>query len=287
MTTVGVVITAFDQGDTIAEAVASVLAQTRRPERVIVVDDGSTDAASSDVLDRLPAGVRVIRRTNGGVAAARNTGLAALDTGLAAVLDGDDAWEPDFLAATVPLLEEPATVAASSWLQMFGVATAEVRPGGGPVTNFLAHNACPASAVFRVRDWASAGGYAESMIHGFEDWDFFLELLRAEGSEVAVVPRPLIRYRTRPASLNVRSMEHRQERFAEIIAHHRDTYLGHLEEALLGLEETSIRRLAAWEELVAADPSLDPGEPSYGDGGMAAAVRIATRRRESLPAFLT
>lgn len=278
MTTVGVAITAYDQGHMVTEAVASVLAQTCPADRVVVVDDGSTDTTSRDVLDRLPPGVEVIRQPNGGVAAARNAGIRALDTDLAAVLDGDDAWEPDFLAATVPLLAEPSTVAASSWLEMFGVAHGVVRPRGGPVTSFLARNSCPASAVFRTQDWAAAGGYTESMVHGFEDWDFFLKLLRAEGSEVMIVPRPLIRYRTQPSSLNVRSMEHRLERFAEIIAHHRDVYAGHLEEALLGLEETSIRRLAAWEDLVGSDPTIDPGEAGYGDGGTAAIVRIATRR---------
>ena len=91
---IGVVITCYRQGSTIAEAVASALAQTRAPAQVIVVDDGSPDDATAAAIDRLPTGVTVVRVPNGGVAGARNAGIRLLTTRFAAVLDGDDGWEP-------------------------------------------------------------------------------------------------------------------------------------------------------------------------------------------------
>ena len=286
MAPVGVVVTAYDQGRTVEEAVRSVLAQTCPVDEVVVVDDGSTDPESLEILTGLPLlgspdgpPVQVVHQPNRGVSAARNTGIAALSSEHVAVLDGDDLWEPTFVEKTLARLTADGTVvAASTWLSMFGVAHGVVEPTGGPVEAFLHRNAAPASAVFRREDWATADGYDEAMGQGFEDWDFFLRLLRRDGGHVAVVPEPLLRYRTHPASANVRSMEDRLARYGQVVANHRDTFAAHLEAALLGLERTSISRLAAWESLVTDDPALAVGPVSFGDGGMAAAVRIASAR---------
>ncbi len=64
-----------------------------------------------------------------------------------------------------------------------------------------------------------------------------------------------------------------------LIDKHHDVYAQHWRHALLALEATSISRLDRWERLLLADPALDVGEVSFGDGGMAAAVRIASARR--------
>lgn len=285
MPSVGVVITAFNQGQMVTEAVASALAQTRPVAEIVVVDDGSTDAASLAALAQIGTShpsVRVHHQANAGVSVARNAGIALLSSDYVAVLDGDDAWDPRFVQATAALLDEsPRTVAASSWLEMFGVATGVVQPTGGTLVDFLPRNASPASAVFRREDHARAGGYDESMTQGFEDWDFFLRLLgtdASEGAQVSVVPEALLRYRTHPSSLNIRSMEDRLTRYRQIISNHHAAFAAHLTDALLGLEATSMSRLAAWERLHVDDETLPVGPATFGDGGMAATVRIATHR---------
>lgn len=275
---IGVVVTCFEQHEQVREAVSSVLGQTRVPAEVVVVDDGSRDRRTREVLDDLEASATVVRRCNAGVAAARNDGIGRLGTDYAAVLDGDDLWEPTFLERTAARLDADAEcVAASSWLQMFGVATHLVRPSGGRAVDFLARNACPGSAVLRRSDWRGVGGYRESMRHGFEDWDLFLGLLE-RGGRIDVVPEPLLRYRTAATSLNVTSMAARLDRFGDIVRAHEDLYRRHVVDALLAVEATSIRRLQAWELLVMRDPRVVVPEPGFGDGGMAAAVRIASGR---------
>jgi len=275
---VGVVVTSYQQGEQVAEAVQSVHAQTRVPAEIVVVDDGSTDDATHRVLEQLQSQVTVLRQPNTGVAAARNHGVSSLDTTYVAVLDGDDQWEPTFLERTTALLEtDEHCIAASSWLQMFGVATHIVEPAGGTLVDFLHRNACPASAVFRRTTWEQTGGYRETMRTGFEDWDFFLTILE-RGGRVDVVPAPLLRYRTHPSSLNVTSMTTRLERFRDIITAHRAAYADHLLEALIALEATSIQRLDQWERLLTQLPDEPEPAPRFGDGGMAASVRIATRR---------
>jgi glycosyltransferase involved in cell wall biosynthesis len=246
---------------------------------VVVVDDGSTDAASLDALRDLTAlgPVRVVHQSNAGVSAARNAGLGLLTSEFAVVLDGDDGLEPEFVARTAAVLEEdPEVVAASSWLRMHGAADALVKPAGGGAADFLHRNACPATALIRRERWRLCDGYDESMRAGFEDWDFFLRLLTG-GGRIEIVPEPLIRYRTAPASANIRSMGHRLELYGGLIDRHRRLFEDNLRSVLVAHEAKYIDLMSRWEELADLSPD-NPSEASYGDGGMAAVVRIAARR---------
>ena len=89
--TIGTVVPAHNRERTIERAVRSALEQTRRPERVVVVDDGSSDATAERVHG-LGSDVQLIEQANAGAAAARNRGVAALDTDWVAFLDSDDHW---------------------------------------------------------------------------------------------------------------------------------------------------------------------------------------------------
>ena len=141
--------------------------------------------------------------------------------------------------------------------------------------------------ILRRGAWEQCGGYDETMRSGFEDWDFFLSLLEtAPEACIGIVPEPLIDYRTAPASSNVRSMEKRLELMRFLIEKHIGSYREHITDAVLGVESISIARLFGWEgemlqglsagqELCGASTEFLQ-QPSYGDGGMAAAVRIAS-----------
>ena len=89
-----VVIPAYNAEHTIGEAIASVLAQTVIPHEVIVVDDGSSDGTRDEVY-RADSRVRLIEQKNAGPGAASTAGLAAVNTGLVAMLDADDLWVPE------------------------------------------------------------------------------------------------------------------------------------------------------------------------------------------------
>ncbi len=289
------VVTSFNQGEMLRDAVQSLCGQTVLPSRIIIVDDGSTDETSILILEQIqedtkrPVPVSVIRRSNSGVSAARNTGLCEVKTSMALILDGDDKLEPEFLEKVSHMLrEDPSMVAASSWMRTFGVLDAVVKPFGGPVKNFLSRNCCPASHILRKEVWEVCGGYDESMRSGFEDWDFFLNLLETRPDAwIGIVPEPLLDYRTAPASANVKSMSKRLELMRYLIDKHFRSYQEHLADAILGIEAISMSRLDGWERemLHMLESGQKPGNnseeflrhPSYGDGGMAAAVRIASR----------
>jgi len=91
---VSVIIPAYNYAEWVGAAVDSALAQDHPGVEVIVVDDGSTDA-TPEVLASYGDAIRVIRRPNGGLNAATDTGIAAARGDFLTFLDADDTWRPD------------------------------------------------------------------------------------------------------------------------------------------------------------------------------------------------
>src|SRR5262249_8285258 len=90
---VSVVIPYYRAISTISRAISSVLAQTVQPLEILVVDDGSSDNVAEE-LQKFGSAVTLIRKANGGVATARNTGIDHARGEWIAFLDADDYWEP-------------------------------------------------------------------------------------------------------------------------------------------------------------------------------------------------
>lgn len=114
---VSVVIPVHNAAATLARALESVLAQTHPACEIIVVDDGSTDGSADVAMRTAGSAARVVRQEHGGVASARNAGIAVATGEMVALLDADDWWDHDKLARQVAVLEDhPEVVAtASSW----------------------------------------------------------------------------------------------------------------------------------------------------------------------------
>jgi len=91
--TISVVIPTKNRSAYVAEAIASVLAQTHPVDEVIVVDDGSTDDTPA-VLAGFGDAIRIVRQEGRGDGAARNRGVTVSSGTLIAFLDDDDLWEP-------------------------------------------------------------------------------------------------------------------------------------------------------------------------------------------------
>lgn len=289
-----VVITSYNQGSMILEAVQSVCNQTLLPKGIIIVDDGSKDKYSLDVLtsikndSKLPVPVTIYFQENSGVSAARNTGINMTQSSMVLILDGDDKLEAEYIDNVNKLLyDNPTMVIASSWMRTFGVLDAIICPTGGNIVPFLSHNCCPATHIFRKKFYEQCKGYDETMRSGFEDWDFFLSMLETTPeAHVGIIEKPLINYRTAPASANIKSMDKRLELMRYIIEKHKSSYSNHITNVLLDIETTSNSRLFGLENEIIH--SIKNGQklsesaenfiknPSYGDGGMASAVRIVS-----------
>lgn len=198
---VSIVIPCYNYGSFLPETLDSVAAQTFRDFEVIVVDDGSTDVKTIEVLDRLEQShVRVIRSRNRGVSAARNRGIAEANGRFILTLDADDLIAPEYLARAVPILEGNAAVGVVfGERQLFGE-----RQGLAPLPAYdprrqLVENLIYPAALFPKADWAVVGGYNEAMVQGWEDWDFWIAL-SGLGKEVVRLADVQFFYRVRSES---------------------------------------------------------------------------------------
>ncbi len=104
---VSIVIPLYNKVNYIERTILSVCQQTFQNFEIIVVDDESTDSGDLIVEQLMVKESRIslLRRSNGGQSAARNTGIEASQGNLVAFLDADDHWEPDYLQALVSLQE--------------------------------------------------------------------------------------------------------------------------------------------------------------------------------------
>ncbi len=229
MSSVAVVIPCYNQGAFLEEALASVRVQTRPPEELIVVDDGSDDPETLRVLEGLSSSVdlRLIRQENAGPAAARNAGIRAASAEMIVCLDGDDRLRPVFLERTIPLLEADSdTGIAYGRAEFFGAAEGEAAHPPFCMPDFLLDPCIYATALFRRADWEAVGGFCEEMREGWEDFEFWVSLVGL-GREVAFVDEVVFDYRRHDRSRDHAFSESRERilaAFETIYRRHSDLY---------------------------------------------------------------
>ena len=175
MTRVAVVIPCWNDGATVGEAVASVA--NEEPHELVVVDDGSTDERTLSVLAGLDAdGVRVVRRANGGLAAARMTGVETTTAPYVLPLDADDKLAPGALARLADALDaDPGSAVAWGDLELFGAFALHVETAAALDPWELTYvSEIPGTSLVRRTALLEAGGW--SLARGYEDWDLWLAL---------------------------------------------------------------------------------------------------------------
>ena len=99
-----VVIPAYNSAGFIAETLDTILKQTRQPEHILVVDDGSTDSTAALVASYGNA-VECMYIDNGGQGRARRIGIEHTDSDWIALCDSDDLWEPNHIERRLLMLE--------------------------------------------------------------------------------------------------------------------------------------------------------------------------------------
>lgn len=101
-----IIIPAYNAEPFIKKSIDSVLSQTVDDFEILVVDDGSTDNTSTVVKNISDLRIRYIYQPNGGVSAARNTGIKNAKGDYVCFLDADDLWKPHHLATILKLAEK-------------------------------------------------------------------------------------------------------------------------------------------------------------------------------------
>ncbi|MFN2315437.1 MAG: glycosyltransferase family 2 protein [Gemmatimonadales bacterium] len=208
---VSVIIPAYGVAPFIVEALSSVIGQTEKRWEVIVVNDGSPDTQALEAaLDPFRDRISYHSQPNLGVAAARNAAVRIARGRWLAFLDGDDLWEPAFLARQLQFLEANGLDMAWSdgWyagdVAPSGSRLMAIAPCRGPVTVMAlltgAVSVTTSATVVRRQLVEAAGGFDEALLRG-QDFDLWVRLLH-RGIRAGYNPEALIRYRVRPGSLS-------------------------------------------------------------------------------------
>ena len=215
---VSVVIPCFNTERYIAATLRAVQAQSGAQLEIIVVDDGSTDGSAALVERDFPD-VRLLRRPNGGVAAARNAGIDAATGDWVAFCDADDIWLPGKLAAQFDAMAA-APGCRMSYTAWHVWLSSEPEPEPGLLDSLAAASGDTArwagatgwlypellldcvvwtSTVLMQRSLlAETGGFDTGLRIG-EDYDLWLRASRL--TRIERVARPLALYRQHPASI--------------------------------------------------------------------------------------
>ncbi len=274
---VSAVVTAYNAERHIGETLAAILAQTRPPDEVIVVDDGSTDG-TRDVLRELGSAVRTIRQPNGGHANALNRGCRAARGDYLAKCDADDLWQPDKLERQLAALDaDPGIDVAFGAVWIFGLEESRWDVPGGSYgvldherfakALFDANLICPSSTLLRRSLYERLGPFVEHL--PAEDYDYWLRAL-AVGARFHYDPRVLVRYRRHDAQITANLLAVRRAAF-DVRQTHRDLVddRAHVD-AVLARELRAIGRML-----------VDEGEPRA-----ARSAYRASLRRRATPAAL-
>ena len=245
---VSVVITCFNLGRYLDEAVESVLSQTFQDFDVVIVDDGSTDIATCEMLANYNRPrTRVVHSENRGLPGARNLGIRHSAGVYLCCLDADDRLEPTCLEKAVRVLDEqPPLTFASHWLRTFGDEQVDWTPTECDLRSMLMRNQVNGAALVRREVVLAVGGFDETMIHGCEDWDLWLTLLE-RGYSGTIIPEILFFYRRRHDSMSRLMMNGDTHNllFRRLIEKHSQAYREHLPE-LVDHKESDIAHLI-WE----------------------------------------
>lgn len=190
----------------VAEAIASVKAQTRPPDEILLVEDGPKRDYSS-LLSMHPE-IRSVRQGNQGLAAARNAGLRAATGDAILFLDGDDRLLPGAVATNLALLEgSPGAVMAYGGWRFIDAAgrpgpEARLPPlGPDPVASLLRGNCIGmhAAVLYRRSALLEAGGF-DPGLRACEDYELYLRMARR--GPILATGRLLAEYRRHASNMS-------------------------------------------------------------------------------------
>jgi glycosyltransferase involved in cell wall biosynthesis len=220
--TISAIVTVYNGEHHIGESLQAILSQTRPPEEVVVVDDGSSDGTPGE-LARFGADIRVIRQANGGHANALNRGFREARGDYCAKCDADDIWTAEKLerqAKALAALPEIDVAFGGAWFFGLKEGPRAPYPDAGLLDRgdllgrlYRANSICASSTLIRRELYERLGPFNEHL--GAEDYDYWMRALRAN-ARFYHDPSLLVRFRQHESNVSADKLKmHR----AELLVH--------------------------------------------------------------------
>lgn len=181
---VSIIVPCYNQAQYLDEALQSVLDQSYTNWECIIVNDGSPDD-TAEVAKKWVAKdsrFKYIYQENTGVSGARNIGISQAAGEFILPLDADDKISADYIELAIKsFLDDASLKVVYCKAEKFGdeVGIWNLKPYS--INTLALENMIFCTAMYRKLDWSLVGGYDVNMVHGIEDWEFWIAILKNGG----------------------------------------------------------------------------------------------------------
>ena len=268
---VSIIVPCYNHAHFLDEALQSVLNQTHNKWECIIVNDGSPDNTKvvSAKWTKKDRRFRYVEKENGGLSSARNVGVKISKGDYILPLDADDIIHKSFLKKMVHELNNNSKLAIVTPYSKFFTGNIsnvihELKPQGSTYHAMLFENNIIATSLYRKQCWEEVGGYDEQMKKGFEDWEFWIAILK-QGWQFKVVEEFLFFYRKQEKSMLTETLEHHRISNMEYVFNkHKEIYKNHFDNTLkymfylLKLYENKNKNLKSTKEYKLGKAIINP-----------------------------
>ncbi|CAA9203642.1 Undecaprenyl-phosphate 4-deoxy-4-formamido-L-arabinose transferase [Flavobacterium bizetiae] len=186
---VSVIVPCYNQAQYLDECLQSVIRQTYATWECIIVNDGSSDNTSEIINKWIEKDSRFkfVSKQNGGVCQARNLGASITKGFYLLPLDADDYISENYISELIKNIEINNYKIVYGRAFFFGERNEEFQLENViQVKDLLQYNRIHCSGLFKRDDFFLIGGYDEKMKFGFEDWEFWINMLKDGGQAIKI-----------------------------------------------------------------------------------------------------
>lgn len=249
MELVSVIMPCYNDGMYIKEAIESVKNQTYTEWELIIIDDGSDDEKTIEILDNIKDDrITILHTEHLRPAGARNYGIEHAQGKYILPVDSDDKIDPTYMEKAVKEIESDDKIGVVYCeADLFGEKSGKWDLPKYSFETMLLDNIVFVTALFYREDWEKLGGFNTNMKAGMEDYDFWIGILSL-GREIYQIPEILFHYRIKPVSRTTgfqSDYTQMQEVYRQIYDNHREFYLTNNEEYAKILRDALIEQIAS------------------------------------------
>lgn len=173
-----IIIPCFNQGEYLKEALVSIENAKVNDIEIIIVNDGSTEDKTIEILKELELeGFTIFHKENGGLSSARNAGIAIAKGDYILPLDSDNKVLSSYLRESVKIMDENPDISVLYGNPIFfGDRIGLQSIGQFNLQRLMLFNYIDACALIRKSVFEIVGDYDTNLKYGFEDWEMWLRI---------------------------------------------------------------------------------------------------------------
>ena len=186
---ISIIVPCYNQAEFLDDALESVQKQSFRNWECIIVNDGSADR--TEVLgkqwEKTDARFKYYYQKHSGVSKARNYGIIQAKGRYILPLDADDKLGVDYIKRALSRMDQNKELKlVYCKAKIFGEVEKDWILPEFKLSSLAANNMIFCSSIFKKSDWEMVGGYDENMKEGYEDWEFWIALLKNGGEVLSI-----------------------------------------------------------------------------------------------------